>query len=310
MSNARTTNLPAAATAAEHNAYFASGTNNPGEIRGFDAIGHAIGTVAHNVRGRVEQALLATTVPVFVDSGAFSEVKFPVGAAGRVCGPPVVVKEITDAVWLQRIAAYRRLGAAMGSRLSVVAPDLVGSQERTLDRQRRYSFAMRGVFATGAEVLVPLQRGALSLVEMELACADALGVELDSFVVAIPFKKSATSLESLEAYLTARQPRRVHVLGMGPGNRQAAQVFALFARLAPETVLTFDSCLIRANVGRTNGPNNGPRKLTIARDVAEAHLASIGVEYSSEACKELAIQIAFGTAPVLAPAAPVQLELF
>jgi len=44
MSNARTTNLPAAATAAEHNAYFASGTNNPGEIRGFDAIGHAIGT--------------------------------------------------------------------------------------------------------------------------------------------------------------------------------------------------------------------------------------------------------------------------
>ena len=276
--------------------YFASGSNTAGQIRGFDAIGHAVGTVASKVRGKVERALLAVSVPVFVDSGAFSEVVFPED------GPPVLKKEITNAQWMDRIAAYRRLGETLGGRLLAVAPDRVGSQEITLDRQRRYAFAMRGVFDSGAEVLVPLQRGALDLVEMERASASALGVELDDFVVAIPFKKKATSLESLEAYLKVRQPRRVHMLGMGPGNNQAGAVFALFARLSPNTVVTLDSCLIRANVGRTNGPGGGPRKLTTARDVASARLTARG-EYSVEAVDELAIQIAFG-ASVAVSAAP------
>lgn len=66
---------------AEPAAWFASGSNRAGEIRGLGIVGQDVGVAAPEILGRApaEAALLelaGSDVQVFVDSGAFSEVEF------------------------------------------------------------------------------------------------------------------------------------------------------------------------------------------------------------------------------------------
>lgn len=115
--------------------YFASGSSRPADIRGFAAIGHAIGVAAPEVSANAEAELVALAgrgIPVFVDSGAFSEVTF--GAEGVT-----VVAPITDADWRERLALYRRLAVALGPDVYLVAPDRIADQEETIRRMARYA---------------------------------------------------------------------------------------------------------------------------------------------------------------------------
>jgi hypothetical protein len=242
---------------------FASGSNHAGEIEGFGSIGQHVGVAAPNVNTAAERALLALPahIHVFVDSGAFSEVEFT--ARG-----PVVVDPITD--WPRRLALYTRL-AGLGHRLHVVAPDQVGNQEETLLRMRRYSGEMWALYKRGVEVLVPLQRGALSLLDFEREAARALGFW---GTPAIPMKKHATSVESLAPWLTARQPARVHLLGLGERNPDIDRILALFAELSPATVISLDANKITASVGRSP-----TRPLTAATDTVDAAMEHWGDAY-------------------------------
>lgn len=262
--------------------YFASGSSRPADIRGFGAIGHAIGVAAPDVspQAEIELARLAGTgVQVFVDSGAFSEVKF--GSEGVR-----VVKPITDAMWRDRLALYRRLALALGAQIHLVAPDRIGDQDETLRRLSCYALELRALRALGANVLVPIQKGtrsqALFVREIELA----LG--FSDFVHAIPSKKKATSMPELHAYLTAVRPSKLHFLGMGVQNAIAPAVIALIDEIVPGASVAFDSNLIRANVGR----GRAPRKLTRARDEA-SRLIAAGAPFGS--AQELGIVLAFGS---------------
>ena len=58
--------------------YYASGSNHPGEIRGFADLGHPIGVSALQLSEHALRLLERLDVPLFVDSGAFGE------KAGRV----------------------------------------------------------------------------------------------------------------------------------------------------------------------------------------------------------------------------------
>lgn len=235
---------------------FASGANQVGDIVGFSAVGHHIGVAAPNVSKNAERALLSTPthIHVFVDSGAFSEVAF--GPNG-----PRVVKPIIPAEWDKRLALYLRLARALGPRLHVVAPDMVGNQRVTLERLARYVAVLRAIAATGAEILVPLQRGALPIVAFEREVAAILaGIP---FVPAIPSKKDATPLAELVAYLKERQPARVHLLGLGERSPRLRETLDAFQRLAPGTAVSLDANRISAVVGRTEAT---PRGLTAAQD--------------------------------------------
>ena len=115
-------------------AYFASGSNRPSDIRALAAAGADIGvTVSELSENGIQEleALAGTDVAVFVDSGAFSEVK------PNDAGELEVVAEITD--WTRRLDVYRRLAEALGSQLSIVAPDAVGDQVKTFHRLQHWA---------------------------------------------------------------------------------------------------------------------------------------------------------------------------
>src|SRR5215472_7917225 len=197
--------------------YFASGSNSPADIRGFAACGHAIGVAAIEVSANAEAELVklaGTGLPVFVDSGAFSEIEF--GPKG-----PQVVRPLTAERWAKTFGLYRRLAVALGSQLSVVAPDRIGDQEHTLALLTRYAAELAELAKLGANVLVPIQKGRWSQTEFARAVERVLPF---GWTAAIPSKKNATTLEEVESFLRDYQPARVHFLGLGVKNRLAPAV--------------------------------------------------------------------------------------
>ena len=265
--------------------YFASGTNRPAEIRGFAGIRHPIGVAAPELSEeaiRELEALSGEGIPVFVDSGAFSEVEF--SAAG-----PVVVRPITHEDWLSRLGLYRRLARALGSALHVVAPDMVGNQAITLERLTRYRREIAELAELGAVVLVPIQKGDLNQAEFHAQVSRVLAEV--AWTPALPCKKAATTPAEIVAFCGSVKPARVHLLGLGNTNVHSARVIAGIEAVSPKTLVQQDSCAIRANVGWSNGRGGGPRLLTIAQTI----VARAG--FSAADTKTIAIGLVFGGDP-------------
>ncbi len=251
--------LPVAPTAV-----FASGSNRPGEIRGFASVGHDIGVAIPELnREAIDELknLAGTDVQIFVDSGAFSEVRF--GANGRE-----IVKPITHEEWIRRLAIYRELAEALGDQVWIVAPDAVGDQRDTIRRLARYGYLVREIACLGARVLVPMQSGELRYDEFARAVDLALG--FDRWVPSVPCKKAAASPADVADLVAARKWSHVHLLGLGPRNRNVAAYLAPFAADDAPSV-SLDSCWIAANVGRGGSK---PRRYTRARDAAHRLLGA------------------------------------
>jgi len=252
---------------------YPSGSNEPGEIEGFASLGRPVGVSALECDQACERALLAlagTGIPVFMDSGAFSEMRFPAD------GPPQVVAPISDKEWRRRLALYERLGVMLGSQLSVVAPDRVGDQAVTLERLTRYAADLEMLAQLGVRVLVPLQVGERSLEEMDDAVRAVLG---DGYEPAIPFNKAPAHLAHLVGFLAHRRPKGLHLLGMGLRNRDAPDVLRALREVVPQARISMDSNKIRAATGWGAGKNR-PRPLTLADELA---LEQVHVEASGAA---------------------------
>lgn len=212
-------------------------------------------------------ALRRSGSPVFVDSGAFGEVRFD-PALGRL----VDHRPITHADWLERLAGYDRIAAALGSRAYLVAPDKVGDQAETLRRLALYAPRIRTLRDLGANIIVPIQRGALPGADFDRECSAVLG--FSDYVRGIPSKKAAASVAEIgELSRSLPADARVHLLGLGPFGERYDAVIAALDR-APELV-TCDSVRIKALVGRTNGPGGTPRILTRLTDLAKAALGLV-----------------------------------
>ncbi len=119
-----------------------------------------------------------------------------------------------------------------------------------------------------------MQKGELSHAEFAAKVDQVLG--FDSWVPAMPCKKAATTAEEVAAFVEARRPAHVHLLGLGLRNRDAADYVAPFA--GTSTSVSLDSCWITANVGR-NKRKDGTvktRRYTLARDIAHQVLTQAG----------------------------------
>jgi len=239
--------------------YFASGSNHPGEIRGLSDIGHPVGVAADVVleRGQTAEAiaeLKACTAPVFLDSGAFSEVQF--GPAG-----PRVVSPISDKQWLERLELGAELAAALGPQLYFVAPDQVGYPAETLERLATYQRQVRAIDGLGARILLCLQGE--DKVAFWAQALDAAG--LDDAVASLPMKKNATSPAEVVDFARRARPTAIHLLGLGMKSRDV-DVPALLAELEavdPDLEVSLDSNMIRRHVGRDKP---GGRLMTRVQD--------------------------------------------
>jgi len=267
--------------------YFASGSNRPAEVRGLAGVGADVGVAVPELSANAVAELVAlagTDIQVFVDSGAFSEVKF---------GPFRVVKAITHAEWTKRLAVYRELAAALGSQVWLVAPDMVGSQVVTLERLTRYRAELAELDALGARLLVPVQKGEAT--QAEFAAQVDVVLAGIRWTPALPCKKAATTAAEAAAFLNARKPAAVHLLGMGPRNQKApAFVRAILA--AGVESFTMDSNWIAANVGRGDAT---PRRFTAAQDLGRLAVAAGAL--AADMLKPFAFLMTLGAAVLGAP---------
>jgi hypothetical protein len=240
--------------------YFASGSNRPGDVRGLDDAGQALGVAVPELSPRAMTELASVRVPVFVDSGAFSEVEF--GPTG-----PNVVRPLGAEHWSRVFGVYRAL-AGLEAGAWLVAPDMVGNQVVTLERLERYASELRQLHRAGARIIVPIQKGELSMAAFADRAAELLALP---FVCGVPMKKDATSIGELRAFLAEWRPAAVHLLGLGPESPRYGAAAAAVERAG--ALLTCDSVRLKALVGRRNGRGGGPRPLTLALDEATDELA-------------------------------------
>lgn len=245
--------------------YFWSGSSRAGEIAALAKhgchVGVAVDALDKGGRSLAELRKLATShVKVFVDSGAFGEVKFDASTGGFVD-----VRPISDSDWLERLETYREIAKALGSRCYLVAPDKVGDQEATLERLGRYAQQVNELRRLGANIIVPLQKGAMTQADFDRAVTSTLG--FGDYVRGIPSKKAAATVVEI-AELCRELPRnaRIHLLGLGPWGARFDQVMAVVNR--PHELVFCDSVRIKALVGRTNGRGGTPRILTALTDRA------------------------------------------
>ena len=252
-------------------AYFASGSNHAGEIAGFADLGINPGVTAPEMNAEAIHAAMqlrgrrakdGRLLRLFLDSGAFGEIEFT--ATG-----PRDKKPITDAEWGRRLDVYERLAEALGPQLYAVAPDKVADQEETLRRLRTYAPRVKKIRALGARILVPVQKGARTMAAFAEEVDAILGP--GTWTPAIPMKKDATSDADLRAFLQARRPTTIHLLGVGPKSRRFPDMERIVGEASPHTHVTLDSVAITAAVGRPEGGT--PRKLTAAQDKVREEVA-------------------------------------
>lgn len=191
--------------------FYASGTNDAGEIRGFAALGIPVGFCAAEVgpSGLAElDRLHGTGMPLFGDTGAYGEVSADPVRQAAAGAPPApgklaVVRPITAEEWERRLAVYDRVAARFGERFDAVAPDRVGDQEETLERLLAFRFCIRALAARGARILLPLHGGPQPLPAFHAEARRALGVDL---VPAFPMPKGGTTARDVLATAAALSP--------------------------------------------------------------------------------------------------------
>ncbi len=247
-----------------HDGYFVSGTNHPGEIRGLMLSGNHVGVCVSELKtGALDELLSYAGGPtkVFVDSGAFAEVGF--GPAGIF-----TKKEITGAEWLKRLAVYVEVAKAFRAKAYLVAPDKIADQQETLARLARYETPVARAACYGANVIVPVQKGALSMAAFWIQAKALVVAPEEQIIAGIPSKKDATSIEELVAFVQAARPARIHLLGLGVRSPRYAATVAAIEAIDPTIAITCDSVRITAMVGRKGRKN--PRVLTAAQDTVRA----------------------------------------
>jgi hypothetical protein len=255
---------------------YASGASRPADIAGYGNSKMDIGAVAGELSPKAIDYLPAAlgqwgkeAPGLFVDSGAFREVDANLR----------IVRPLEDSDWQKVFRTYATLiGRLSGvARVSVVAPDRIGSQEDSLDRLARYSRPLLDAVdcrTPGAEpfpeVFVPLQRGPRALGALWDASVRALAwpaEEAAMLVPSIPSNKGAVPVGEVKAFLAAHKPRRVHFLGVGPQTKRGQALLAAVQEVSPGTEPSFDSNKISAKVGRTGGAGGGARPITRGRDL-------------------------------------------
>ena len=226
---------------------FASGTNRTCDIRGASAAGTPLGVDVSKISESGIRAILKSKVPVLLDSGAFGEVT---ACDGKIA----VTNPISDREWHRRLSVYLRIskalrkhsGPALCPRVTVVAPDQVGSQDLTLLRLAKFKRAVKAIKGAGAQVVVPLQKGKLDIADFYQKVLAVLGFNV---VPAIPMKKAACSPAEVLRFLKRTAVTSIHLLGIGLANAKAASLIHQIKEIAPEIRISLDSNRIRAAVG-------------------------------------------------------------
>jgi hypothetical protein len=263
---------------------YRSGASARSDFSGFARAGVPVGVEIGSVSRPVEELLVEYNGAgglAFVDTGAFGAFR----RGGRVDFDEVLAR------YRSLLARARRRGA-----LALVMPDVVGDQGATLDLLLKHRDQVREFVAAGADVIVPLQKGALDLAAFYAVVVEALGT--DDFRVGLPTREAAVGEGELLEFVAAVRPARLHLLGIARGRRFAPLVGHI-AALSPRTHVSSDANHLRALVG-------SGRPLTVAVET-EIRERAAECSHTGDAAKGLPDETEFvgslyGTPDYLTPA--------
>ncbi len=174
-------------------------------------------------------------IPIFVDSGAYSE------DTGR----------FSDADWDRVLDRYEALAKAGGDRIFLVAPDEIGSFDGTEARLRKAAPRLRRLLDLGAHLLLPIQpKRGFYLAQRAGMLLHAAGFTYSDLSArgrvhpALPWTdkvKDKPSMEDLAAFLRGNRPSRIHFLGVGSENPEWLRLLDTVHRASPSTRVQGDS---------------------------------------------------------------------
>lgn len=184
-----------------------------------------------------------------------------------------------DLNWLAIMATYEQLAQGTGSRLSVILPDVVGDQVASIALARTYGRALAPLRAAGHELLVPMQRGSLSLAAYFACYVDALGFVPGGF--AIPSNAAAMPVDQLAGLRDIEgAPHRVHFLGISRRSKPLVFRVAALRDFWPDCDISADACEHRAHVGEDR-PITRMRRESLQRRVAAGIEATDDTEHAA-----------------------------
>ena len=226
--------------------YYASGSNEGGQMVGFASVGQPFGVAVDVVGSESRMGALehvAGNFPearIFVDNGAFSDFQ-----KGR---------EASDEAWRERLSRMVELAHLYGGRMLAIAPDKIGDQRETLRRLAAYREYLQTMEGLGATVAIPVQEGALPRALFATEAISAAGLRRPA--LSVPMKAAPATLDEILAIVRA-QPAvdRVHLLGLGPERSRELQHQLELA--APHVSWSLDSNLWRSKIGQPGSGRPG-----------------------------------------------------
>lgn len=215
---------------------YRSGASSKSDILGYIQAGSAIGICVMDASVPV-RSLVAEYVSqggeVFVDSGAFRT--FMAGLR-KPDTKPIDFDEVFE--------RYHDIieKCANPSGLIVVAPDVVGDQDESFRLLADYKREIELITRRNVKVMVPMQKGRLSIAEHYERCKAMLNMD---FVVGLPSNAEALSRSEVFDFISTVKPANVHFLGCS----ETALVHEAKHR-SPETEFTCDATQLRKHIGK------------------------------------------------------------
>ena len=234
--------------------YF-SGSNSAGTFRAVVDAGRFPGVAINSCgqRSRCFQMFKALRpgLHAFIDSGAFTEWS----------------KEtvVSDDSWVSRYEAMAELAGALGYRASIVMPDKVGDEAETDRRQKVFSSLVQQIEASGAELLLPLQKDSKKHVDgrkiIKIAARN-MGVPEHRLVPSIPMPAEMWSNAQIVRLARSLPGDRIHLLGTSEKESRPLTMAILAAR--PDMKVSSDSKKTTLGAGWGKGGGR-PAKKTLRR---------------------------------------------
>jgi len=212
--------------------FFNSGASSLSDFMGYVLAKKPVGVQIQLCSENVKKLMLnynAQEGRLFVDTGAFSA--FRKG------------KEVDfDKLFRNYFELVEKITKA--ELVSLVAPDIVGNQQASLDLLKKYKKEIYKLICLGVDLIVPIQLGKLSLVETYQKAIDILGTK--AFRVGLPSNEKAVKLEEVLAFVSSVQPKQIHLLGLAITKFDS--VVAQVKAIAPNTHVSADATTLRAKL--------------------------------------------------------------
>jgi len=214
---------------------YRSGANNISDMKGYINAGKALGVCALEVSANAK-ALLCEYVKAggqcMVDSGAFR--LFNARMRGKIC---------EDLDFDKILTVYEEIvNQAGGGDITIVAPDIVGDQEASFLLLVQFQDKIRRLAKLDAKVMVPLQRGALTINDYYEKVVNLLGKD---FVWGIPSNAKSLSKTEILDFVSEFKPSAVHFLGCSENH-----IMHQAMTKSPNTRFSSDATRLRAQIGK------------------------------------------------------------